>query len=267
MTDKADKQAKCGFTLIELLVVIAIIAILAALLLPALARSKAAAQNAACKSNLRQLGIALNLYVTDSGKYPGNAATYNGGDFSGIYGTGMNWLNPYVGGQYNPELNLDWNYTVPSNPTVFNCPAEPPRYFPGLFGAAGRNSYNLGYGYNELGTGWRRYLPQLGLGFTVESGFMEQGIPTGPRRYVGPGDINNPSDMIAIGDGASWLYPNRRTSAIEGIGSVIARHRGVANVTFTDGHLEYAKRPKWVEESDSARSRWNNDHKPHSETW
>ncbi len=50
-----------AFTLIELLVVIAIIAILAALLLPVLSRVKAAAKSAACKSNLRQIGISLNL--------------------------------------------------------------------------------------------------------------------------------------------------------------------------------------------------------------
>ena len=66
-----SRRQKQGFTLIELLVVIAIIAILAALLLPALARAKEKAQRAACKSNMRQVGLTALMYAADNGdKFP-----------------------------------------------------------------------------------------------------------------------------------------------------------------------------------------------------
>jgi prepilin-type N-terminal cleavage/methylation domain-containing protein len=139
---EARRNSQRAFTLIELLVVIAVIAILAALLLPALANAKAQAQAAKCMSNERQWGIGFHMYCDDNK----DAVPEEGNTGNGINSTGSMtppyaadnyhyaWYNvipPMLGMQSLVSLYGEHKPPLPGSGTIFSCPASPlPQFSP-----------------------------------------------------------------------------------------------------------------------------------------
>lgn len=132
-----------GFTLIELLVVISIIALLVAILLPALGRARAAAYQIICKSNLKQFGIALHLYVADNDDtFP--VMDYRKGVMPGrLHPQGMYWcvqFSKYMGVKWTDHVEVDLSTGLvigdgPHPSRIFDCPARKEKLW-------------LGYGVN-----------------------------------------------------------------------------------------------------------------------
>jgi prepilin-type N-terminal cleavage/methylation domain-containing protein len=110
-----NMNKKKGFTLIELLVVIAIIALLLAILMPSLKKVKERAKQTICMTNLRGVGLAIQLYVND---YDDRTAPKHGNRYA--------WTDPATGRERQPDYNdaywgLAYN-DYAKNPKIFSCP-------------------------------------------------------------------------------------------------------------------------------------------------
>ncbi|HEX3716866.1 MAG TPA: prepilin-type N-terminal cleavage/methylation domain-containing protein [Verrucomicrobiae bacterium] len=222
MSNYSKTRGNCGgFTLIELLVVIAIIAILAALLLPALAKAKAQSQSAKCQSNEKQIAACYFMYSQDNSDYLPSAGCYYAGNE-----LPLGWfmeISPYIN-------NKNTNFESILNPisaknTVIACP-----------------SANLG---DTIPSSIPGYLAYGGYGHNFD--FLGYDMTTDP--HVKLGTISKPVSCCMNGDaldpapGLQWynygyLYPSsQKPDNSTGGPYFFVRHDIGDNYSWADGHV------------------------------
>jgi prepilin-type N-terminal cleavage/methylation domain-containing protein/prepilin-type processing-associated H-X9-DG protein len=276
---KNNRGKVTGFTLVELLVVIAIMGILAALLLPALSAAKAYGRSTTCKNHLRQMGLALQMYVNDSGnKYP----YYNGlPDHSlevavGPQNTRRWWA------KLSPYYQLKWT------DVKYHCPG-----YNGVIASVDfTNSNSLfhvgppfgSYAYNARGVSMpgfgKPYDPDLGLG-ELPSGARLNGSLESGRAPIPDQGVLAPSEMLSIGE--SRFLNAKENQPPGGMDLLIcgllnwrgqnysllfdpARHGKNYNQGFCDGHVS-SMSPWVLFNPTNTAAMWNSDHQPHPDLW
>jgi prepilin-type N-terminal cleavage/methylation domain-containing protein len=243
----ATPRSSGGFTLIELLVVIAVIAILAALLLPALDKGKQRAWGLLCMNNHRQLSLAWRMYVDDNKQHLPYASElpWVPDSYSRAWVTGTLDFNPANRSNWDPEVDIKksrlWPYCG-QNLDIWKCPADRSSVtVDGEMKPRVRSmSMNIFLG-GWAGTdgGWDRVLGPL---YNVHKIYLksEQLADPGPSRVFVFLDVRE--DSIDMGNFATDMrgWPNQpeRTGFFDLPASY---HHGAAGFSFADGHSEIKK--------------------------
>jgi prepilin-type N-terminal cleavage/methylation domain-containing protein len=251
--------ATIGFTLIELLVVIAAIAILAAMLLPALVKAKAQGQSAYCKNNLREQGVALRLYVDENNAYP-------------FY---------VIGGTYN-SLNIDipWEVALGMNYRIHDWDTNRACHCPAYTGPIPNDEYQNAeeqwgsYAYNEWGSGYGVAGQDAGFGLGIGA-FNDPAFTPSPHR---DSEIVAPSELFAIMDargqpGGTLGFDGRDFTCCRSSGSFSdgvlqspPQHGPYFNVLSVDIHVSEVP-TSILFDLETMAANWNVDHQPHRNLW
>jgi prepilin-type N-terminal cleavage/methylation domain-containing protein/prepilin-type processing-associated H-X9-DG protein len=233
------REWRDAFTLIELLVVIAIIAILAALLLPALSKAKVRAQSTYCLNSLKQLQLGWKLYETDNADwFPANIARTIGG-------IPQNLSNSWVLGNAQYDVNTSnvvsgSLYRYSGSTAIYHCPADRATV-QGNASLSRTRSYSvegwLGANFDVYGFSWPNPgLVPPGYTFKTKSSLITTPGPSDVLAFIDDNEQTIDDGIFAIGE-VSWFdYPS-------------ARHSQGANLSFLDGYAEHYKwsHPKTVQ--------------------